>query len=95
MACKHERVMMTLETSARPVWSAGPGWAQHHEELSEETWMGGVTYDCPDCGKHGRYTGSQIPKWLMARIDSLPIWPRVKRGFGAGLGLVGAPGREG
>ena len=60
--------------------------------------MGGVTYDCPDCGKHVRYTGSQIPKWLMERIDTLPIWPRVKRSFGnlaSRIGRLDDLGKEG
>lgn len=82
MACKHEHVEITLEMDGRPVWLVWPDEARRHEGKSEETWMGGVTYRCLDCGKHDRYTGSQVPKWLMARIDALPIWDKTKRPIG-------------
>ena len=83
MACKHTRISVRLELHDEPVFHLSPDFGPHKEdEASRTTWMGGVTYRCFVCGKSGRYTGSQIPKWLMAQLETVPAVQNAGRSFG-------------
>ena len=43
------------------------------------SWTGGISFECKDCGKSERYTGSNVPKFVMVRLDLAEIWAGAQR----------------